>query len=786
MSTSPQDERAAQLWDLFSEAVGRDPVGRQELVERVRRERPEMAQELDEMLDASGDHAALAIEAKLQGTADQAEMEGTVAGPYRLLRRIGGGGMGDVYLADRADESFEQSVAVKLMRPGIGSAEMLERFRLERDVLARLTHPAIVPLLDGGTTADGQPYLALQYVEGLPITDFCDEQNLSTAERLRLFMTLCRAVQYAHSKLVVHRDLKPNNVLVTEEGEIRLLDFGIAKLLGARGPGSEITGSIQAPMTPRRAAPEQLVGNENTTATDVWALGVLLHEMVTGRLPEVIGEDRARIDREGISLELARDLGAIVGMALAPEPEERYPSAGHLADDIERHLAAQPVVARPDSRVYRLGRFIRRHRTASVLVGLSVVFLVILAAVSSYQAVRIAEQRNRAEAEERRANATVDLLVELFGTANPVEGARMDTIGVVDLIDRAEDHATRLADQPDVRARLEAVLGKILVERGDRHRGRPLLERAYATQLELLGPDDARTMQTALDLSRALHVAGEMDAARVLVGETLARLESQNQPDPRLLARCLQVYGSLLPSKEGQEILRRAIEIRRGLTDPDPAQQGSALVFLATHHLIRGERDEAHALFSEALELLAPVLGRDHHQVLAIRSNLAFFLPDPADQAREHREILNQRLAQLEGDHVLVANSWIGLGEAQLAAGKPDHAKASFKEGWRIWRQNSPAASQTRRAAFGLVEALEGLGESAEVRRVLDTVADDCRRADRELPFGFAVASIRSHRVLGDNRRADAELAELSARPDLDDGRRAVIAELEAGRPRGE
>ncbi len=737
MSEESREDRIAELWRLFAEAEELAGAERRVLVDRVHTEQPWLASELEEMLEASGDEAALAIESKLMTPVSASDASGAMAGPYRLQRRIGAGGMGEVYLAERVDNSFEQRVAIKLMRPGIGSAEMLERFRLERDVLARLTHPAIVPLLDGGITSDGQPYLALQYVEGLPITEHCEQAEMTRPDRLRLFADLCRVVQYAHTNLIVHRDLKPSNVLVTADGEIRLLDFGVAKLLGVSEPGGEITGSARAPMTQRRAAPEQHAGADATTATDVWSLGVLLHELLTGRIPVDGTGDEPRTDRSGMATGLPRDLTSIIGMALAPEPAKRYPSAGHLADDVERSLANLPVEARPDSWIYRVGRYVRRHPTVTALGAVTALFLVILSTVSSFQTIRITHQRNRAEAEEQRANAVVDLLVELFGATDPLQGAEMDMIPVADLMDRGEAHANRMGGQPDVQARLRAVLGKILLERGDQQRGRALLESALESQIQFAGIDDPRTVEMTLDYVRALHLDGELDAARTLVRETVERLEGQDDTDPRQLARALQSLGSMLPTQEGEELLERAISIRRGLTSFDPVQQGGALVVIATHRQIRGERDEARDLFQEAVDLLRPALGDDHPQVLGIRSNLAFYLPDPSDQAREHREILRLRSAQLGPDHLLVGNSWLGLAEAEVAAGRHAAAEDGFREAWRIWFAATPTASQTRRAARGLLEVLEGQARTTDMQEIRKSMVEAYAAAGQEIPAIF-------------------------------------------------
>ena len=741
MSDPRRVDRIAELWRLFAEAEELVGAERRIYVDRVRAQRPGLASELEDMLEASGDEAALAVESKLMASDSADDASGAMAGPYRLQHRIGAGGMGDVYLAERADDSFEQRVAVKLMRPGIGSAEMVERFRLEREVLARLTHPAIVPLLDGGITSDGQPYLALQYVEGLPITEHCERVGMPRSDRLRLFVDLCRAVQYAHTNLIVHRDLKPSNVLVTAEGEVRLLDFGVAKLLGAGEPERDITGSIRAPMTRLRAAPEQHAGADATTATDVWSLGVLLHELLTGRILEAGIGDEGRTDRSGIATGLPRDLASIIGVALAPEPAKRYPSAGHLADDVERSLSNLPVEARPDSWLYRAGRYVRRHPTLTALSAATALFLVILATVSSLQAIRIAQQRNRAEAEELRANAVVDLLVELFGATDPLEGAEMDMILVADLMDRGEAHANRMDDRPDIQARLRAVLGKILLERGDQKRGRSLLESALDTQIRFAGADDSRTVDITLDYVRALHLDGELDAARTLARETVERLDGRDDADPGQLARALQILGSLLPNEEGERLIERSISIRRSLPSSDPVQQGGALVVLATHHQIRGERDEARALFQEAVDLLRPALGNDHPHVLGIRSNLAFYLPDPSDQAREHREILGLRSAQLGEDHLLVANSWIGLAEAQLAQGHEGAAEEGFRDGWRIWFAAAPTASQTQRAARGLVRVLEGQARTTDAQEVRDAMGEAFGAAGKDVPAAFLAPS---------------------------------------------
>ena len=369
-------------------------------------------------------------------------------GPYELVREIGRGGMGTVYLAERADGAFEQSVALKVTRHGFDSPDLLSRFRYERQILAGLDHPHIARVLDGGVTDDGRPYFAMEYVDGEPIDDYCDRHRLSVDDRLALFTTVCKAVLYAHANLVIHRDLKPSNILVTGEGIVKLLDFGIAKLVReeAAGASAPHTQTGQRLMTPEYAAPEQIRGDAITTATDVYQLGVLLYELLTGHRPyrlserlqhevervileeeptrpstavrqtttDTRGAETLRLTPEAVSearstapdklyRRLVGDLDTIVLAALRKEPSRRYASVEHLADDVRRHLDGLPVSARPDTLVYRASKYIRRHR-----LGVAAAAMIVLALLSGFGATawqaQVAQQE-RLRAEQARALA---------------------------------------------------------------------------------------------------------------------------------------------------------------------------------------------------------------------------------------------------------------------------------------------------------------------------------------------------------------------------------------------
>ena len=325
----------------------------------------------------------------------------TRVGPWRVERLIGEGGMGSVYLARRDDGSFDQRVAVKVIRRGLQmDSRVIRRFREERQILAGLSHPGIVPLLDGGLTDDRLPYLAMEYVEGLPITRYCDAHGLGVAERLELFARVCDAVAHAHGKLIVHRDLKPSNILVTEAGDLRLLDFGIAKLLDTTPAATEATERSERLLTPEYASPEQIRGEAVVVGSDVYALGVLLYELLAGRRPFVkAGRTAHELERavledeptrpsavaegEPVRRQLRGDLDAIVLMAMRKEPSQRYPSAAELAADLARYLGGDPVAARGSSHVERMGRWARRHRvglssTAAALVGAGIILAITL------------------------------------------------------------------------------------------------------------------------------------------------------------------------------------------------------------------------------------------------------------------------------------------------------------------------------------------------------------------------------------------------------------------------
>ncbi len=375
-------EQWAEVKRLFECAIELAPEERADYLERECPD-PDLRREVASLMDYSAEglpSADAAIASAAAAAAQEPDPDerliGTRLGPYRVEAIAGHGGMGAVYRASRDDAEFRQLVAIKLVRAAAESPSTLRRFRRERQILARLSHPNIARLLDGGSTPEGVPYLVMEFIEGEPITAWCDRQSLDVEHRLRLFLRVCEGVEFAHRDLVVHRDLKPGNILVTKDGTPKLLDFGIAKLLDpdAENEAATLTGLV---MTPEYASPERVRGEPASTAADVYSLGLILYELLTGKkaqpmsghTPDAIASMVCQTEPAAparLRPQLAGDLDHIIRMAIRKEPERRYASAGLLARDIQRHLDGRPVTARPDTLAYRSAKFLRRHRSAAV------------------------------------------------------------------------------------------------------------------------------------------------------------------------------------------------------------------------------------------------------------------------------------------------------------------------------------------------------------------------------------------------------------------------------------
>ena len=622
-------ERWEQIEGIFASALEQPVAAREQFVDRACAGDQDLGREVMSLLnsaESAGDYFADLADRAGVPTLDESEpdsLQGRRVGKYRLVQLIGRGGMGAVYLAERDDQQFEMQTALKILPVGLESEEARMRFLSERQILARLRHPSIAQLLDGGVTDDGTPYYVMEHVEGLPIDEYCDARELAVDERLEIFLQVCEAVQHAHRNLIVHRDLKPANILVTESGQAKLLDFGIARVLDpSQDGGTALTQTRRArPMTLAYASPEQVRGETVTTASDVYALGIILYKLLAGRhphrLPFTSPTDAERIiceeqppapsvalrssidlDMEGsgqldrpslrkLIRRLSGDLDTIVLMALRKEPERRYASVEQFAADIRRYLVALPVSAQRDTVRYRASRFVRRNKVGVVVAVAFAAMLVALVGLALRFAVTSATQ-SRAVAREAETTAQVSaFLIDLFRTADPLEGFG-DTVRVRTILDRGAGYIDEaLQEQPEIRARLTSVLGRVYGNLG-------LYDEAFGLH------------QQALDLQRQLHGAAHLDVA-----EGLYQL-AETQRSRRSFTAAESLYVA-------------ALDLRRGLSDA-PASIADVLRGLALTMRELGKADSAELLTREVLEIRNDVLGEEHFHTIAAHLDLAYVL----------------------------------------------------------------------------------------------------------------------------------------------------------------
>ena len=650
--------RWARIELLYEEALSRPSADRAAFVETACGDDPSLYGEILAMLSTEDSGRSLSIERLVprdeEGPDHRDPRLGTMLGPWRIAGVLGHGGTGTVYLVERADGQYEQRAALKLIAPGFLTPEVVERFRVERRILARLVHPNISRLIDGGFTPEGTPYLVMEYVEGTTLTTYCDQRGLAVDDRLRLFRTVCGAVQQAHRALVVHRDLKPSNIYVSIAGEVKLLDFGIAKLLvpDAFGADPTTTRTEHRALTPAYAAPEQLRGEAVTTATDVYALGVVLYELLTGRRPfDIEGLSPAEIEQLVTSREpaapsaavgaepgrlvrrLRGDLDRICLMALRKEPERRYASVEQMSEDIERFLSGRPVVAQPDTLGYRVRRFIARNRIAVAAAASFVILLSAFAVVATQQGRLVAAERDRVRVERDKAQEVVQVLVDLFQAANPeiVPGGDRQSIG--EFLATAEARVLGgLEPRADVSATMKHVLGQVHGAKSDYPRARTLLEQALSESRELHGADALETITVQIDLGRLLIAVGDHPEARALLEDALARSERVVGERHVLTARALHTLATTSDDETKTTLFfQRALAIRRALLSPDDPDVASTLNALAIVEMNHERYPDARRLFEEALEVAGATHGGRNKIAFTVTNDYATLLTRTGD-----------------------------------------------------------------------------------------------------------------------------------------------------------
>lgn len=683
----------AERGEFLREACGSDGELYGEVLELL-----EASEEADTFLDTLDAVAAAAL------LRETAELEPRRVGPYHLLAEIGRGGMGVVYRAEQIDGQLERQVALKLIKRGMDTDALITRFLNERQILARLEHPHIARLLEGGVTENGQPYFAMEYVEGVPLTMYCDAHGLDVDARLELFDDVCRAVQYAHQNLVVHRDLKPSNILVAEGGRVKLLDFGIAKLLGPDDV-AEQTRTRAPILTPEYAAPEQLRGEPISTAADVYALGVILHELLSGCRPSMYPDNVAdsgersaahvRVPRpsavDGLPKRIRRrltgDLDVIVMKALRIEPQRRYNSVDALRDDLQRHRAGLPVIARGDPWGYRLKKFVGRHRAVAVA------SLLALLSLSAGLSVAVVQAREKA-LEAKKAEEVKDFVLSLFEHAQPEASGGRD-ISVREMVDLGATRVvTELEAQPQVQAEMMALLGDVYISLDGNAEAEELLERSLATREALYGDVHPEIARTLFLIGKLRYQTGDYDEAEAYLLKTLDQQEALGRETHVETADVLSTLAQVLLWVGRFEDARvrsdEALRIRRARYGPGHPMVGKSIAQQAKIRYREGNYAEAVVMYREALSLLRDAPAGHRSDKLTVLEGLALALQDLGnyeESERVTREHLDQGVALYGPDHSNVATMQHNLAKLLKQQGKFAAADSMYREALGVYRR---------------------------------------------------------------------------------------------------
>jgi len=624
-------------------------------------------------------------------------------GPYRIVREIGAGGMGVVYLAMHEGPDFERSVALKIIRRGLDTDDLLKRFQLERRILAGLKHPNVAHLTDAGQTPDGRPFFVMDFVEGMPIDAYCERNKLGVRQRLRLLKLVCEAVQHAHNNLVLHRDLKPGNILVSKEGAPVLLDFGIGKLIDGSAADAEATTRTNArAFTPEYASPEQMRGEPATVATDVYGLGLLMYELLAGRRPfkpetgfayekAVLESVPTRPSQYG-GAQLSGDLDTIILKALRKEPERRYGSVAALAEDIERYLDGLPVRARPDTFTYRTGKFIRRYPLALSAVTLAFVSLIGATIYSSAQARAVARERDKA----------VDVqifLLEMFGASGK---DRADSVSVKQMLDaQAALLPTAYPDKPEMRAQMTATIAEGYDRLGLFALAEPLAQQAYDERRAFLSATNSDLVVSTSLLGWIKYERGQAKEGEALMRQAAAMWPSARPRNLRMYARTLNDLGVAVEAAgkyaEADSLQRRTLALRRQLFGENDRATATTLSNLSVVLYRKGDLKGAVAMAESSLVVMRAVMGPDHNRSMIVQNNLAAFrstLGDVAGAEAEYRDLVARQARVLGRTNPQTAGSINGLATVLRSQGKYAEAEPLFVE-----------ALATYESAFGKVHA---------------------------------------------------------------------------------
>ncbi len=695
-------------------------------------------------------------------------------GRYRILEVLGQGGMGTVYLAEQT-EPIQRQVAIKVIRAARRDAQFTHRFEAERQALARMSHPCIAQVYEAGDTESGQPFFAMEHVPGVPITDYCDRERLSIDQRLDLFVEVCRGIHHAHQKGILHRDIKPPNILVaTEQGHPvpKIIDFGVAKVLDAKSAESPETVFGVVVGTPSYLSPESLAaftGTESAdpdTRSDVYALGILLFELLVGERPfgqsgesllqilrqvtesdvpvpsvrwrglsESASTERATLrasSAAAVGRSLYGDLDWVTAKATARQREMRYDSAAELANDIERHRRFEPVHAGPPGRLYVLAKFARRYRTAVLATAIVILALAGGIAARTLEARRANREAAAARQAQTETAEVVEFMVDLFEVNDP-GSSRGNTITARELLDRgAEDIRAKLGDQPLSRARLLDTMGRVYQQLELHEVAEKLVREALSIREENLGLEHPEVAASLDHLGDLQWVRGEYPAAEVTLRRALAIREQAPGPEDLAVADVLDNLGSVLEIQaryaEAERTHERALAIRERALGPNALPVAASLDDLGVSHLDRGDNEGAEPFFRRALAIRESISGTDSLEVATTANGLAialFQMKRYDESIGLHQRALAIREKVLGPESSSVAQSVINLSSVYVELGRFAEAEVAILRATAIWEKNlRPDHPRIGTAHFMLADLYRHRGEPARAEPILrETVA---------------------------------------------------------------
>lgn len=678
----------------------------------------------DEGVDATVEHTIVDAAREAFGDSADEQFAGETIGPYRIERLLGEGGMGMVYLASRADEQFEQRVAIKLGRHRLIDPQTEYRLRHERQILADLDHPGIARLFDGGTTKEGVPYIVMEYIDGVRIDAYCDLRRLGINDRLELFRQICLAVHHAHQNLIIHRDIKPSNILVTEDGTPKLLDFGIAKLTDAAGAATQgLTQEGAVVMTPANATPEQILGQPVTTATDVYGLGLLLYRLLSGIRPFDVDSmtpsdiarwvceeplpapsvrlrrlrlgpgnhpaarvqaaeiaDNRRLSGERLVRRLHGDLDTIVMHALSKDPSRRYRSAGALAEDIELHLESMPIRARRDAWTYRTAKFVQRHYLGVAVSALIAALLVAFSVVVSIQNRTIAAERDTAREVSR-------FLEDIFRARDPVQARGASVTANELLAEGARRIRQELTGQPEIQSTLMATMGRAYYNLGEYDDASDLFQQALDLRYANFGSSHPDVAVLQNDLAKTLLRVPEYAKAEELLTSALRYNSERYGEDSAASAENLFQLAELYLKKgeiaEAERYAESSIALYEALRESHPVDLAKAKSMLGRVLQVRGDLDRTEALLREAIDILEREGGNDHPWMAYFLQNLGVLQRSrgDVDEAEASFDAAIEATERILGrPHPLIAATLINKGSLLHERADLEQAEAVIRE----------------------------------------------------------------------------------------------------------